>query len=65
MACITEAAIGFPNASGVIPPENGQIQEILAARGWNTYMIGKVAPVPGCGDESCLVAAQLADRPGL
>ena len=29
MACITEAAIGFPNASGVIPPENGQIQEIL------------------------------------
>jgi arylsulfatase A-like enzyme len=41
MACITEAAIGFPNASGVIPPENGQIQEILAARGWNTYMVGK------------------------
>ena len=26
MACITEAASGFPNASGVIPPENGQIQ---------------------------------------
>jgi arylsulfatase A-like enzyme len=41
MACITEAAIGFPNASGVIPPENGQIQEILGARGWNTYMVGK------------------------
>jgi arylsulfatase A-like enzyme len=41
MACITEAAIGFPNASGVIPPENGQIQEILAAEGWNTYMVGK------------------------
>jgi arylsulfatase A-like enzyme len=41
MACITEAAVGFPNASGVIPPENGQIQEILAARGWNTYMVGK------------------------
>jgi arylsulfatase len=41
MACITEAAIGFPNASGVIPPENGQIQEILATRGWNTYMVGK------------------------
>ena len=41
MACITEAAIGFPNASGVIPPENGQIQEILEARGWNTYMVGK------------------------
>jgi arylsulfatase A-like enzyme len=41
MACITEAAVGFPNASGAIPPENGQIQEILAARGWNTYMVGK------------------------
>ena len=41
MACITEAAIGFPNASGVIPPENGQIQEILGASGWNTYMVGK------------------------
>ena len=41
MACITEAASGFPNASGVIPPENGQLQEILAAQGWNTYMVGK------------------------
>jgi len=41
MACITEAASGFPNASGVIPPENGQLQEILGARGWNTYMVGK------------------------
>src|SRR6201989_2787354 len=28
MACITEAAIGFPNASGTIPPENGMIPEI-------------------------------------
>src|SRR5437763_4027306 len=41
MACITEAAIGFPNASGVIPPENGQIQQILGDCGWNTYMVGK------------------------
>ena len=41
MACITEAAIGFPCASGVIPPENGQIQEILGEAGWNTYMVGK------------------------
>ena len=32
MACITECASGFPNASGVIPPENGQIQQILAER---------------------------------
>jgi arylsulfatase A-like enzyme len=41
MACITECASGFPNANGVIPPENGQIQEILRAEGWNTYMVGK------------------------
>ncbi len=32
MACITEAAIGFPNASGTIPPENGTISEILGER---------------------------------
>ncbi|MGZ4380763.1 MAG: arylsulfatase [Gaiellaceae bacterium] len=41
MACITEAAIGFPNASGTIPPENGTLSEILGERGWNTYMVGK------------------------
>jgi arylsulfatase len=41
MACITEAAIGFPNASGVIPRENAMISEILAEQGWNTYMVGK------------------------
>ena len=41
MACITEAAIGFPNASGTIPPENGMIPEILGEQGWNTYMVGK------------------------
>ena len=41
MACITEAAIGFPNASGTIPPENGMLSEILGDLGWNTYMVGK------------------------
>jgi arylsulfatase A-like enzyme len=41
MACITEAATGFPNASGTIPPENGMLSEILSERGWNTYMVGK------------------------
>ncbi len=41
MACITEAAVGFPNASGTIPPENGMIPEILGERGWNTYHVGK------------------------
>ena len=41
MACITEAAIGFPNGSGTIPPENGMLPEILSEQGWNTYMVGK------------------------
>jgi arylsulfatase A-like enzyme len=41
MACITEGATGFPNASGTIPPENGMISEILGERGWNTYLTGK------------------------
>jgi arylsulfatase len=41
MACITEAAAGFPAASGTIPPENGMLSEILGERGWNTYMVGK------------------------
>jgi arylsulfatase A-like enzyme len=41
MACITEAAIGFPNASGTVPPENGMLSEILEEAGWNTYMVGK------------------------
>jgi arylsulfatase A-like enzyme len=41
MACITEAAVGFPNASGSIPPENGMLAEILSDQGWNTYMVGK------------------------
>jgi arylsulfatase A-like enzyme len=41
MACITEAAIGYPNASGTVPPENGMLSEILSERGWNTYLVGK------------------------
>ena len=32
MACITECASGFPNASGLIPPENGMLSEILASK---------------------------------
>ena len=41
MACITEGASGFPNASGTIPPENGMLPEVLGEQGWNTYMVGK------------------------
>ena len=41
MACITEGASGFPNASGTIPPENGMLPEVLGELGWNTYIVGK------------------------
>ena len=41
MACITEGAIGFPNANGHIPFECATIAEVLGEQGWNTYMLGK------------------------
>jgi arylsulfatase len=41
MACISEAASGFPNANAHIPFECATIAEILGERGWNTYMVGK------------------------
>ena len=50
MACITEAAAGFPGFSGRVPFENGLISEVLNAQGWNTYAIGKWHLTPG--DES-------------
>jgi arylsulfatase len=56
MACITEAAIGFPNASGMIPPENGMLPEILGELGWNTYMVGKWHLCPS--DEMNLAASR-------
>ena len=41
MACISEAAIGFPNANGHIPFECATVAEVLNERGFNTYMLGK------------------------
>ncbi len=41
MASITEAAAGFPNSSGHIPFECGNVAEVLGERGWNTYAVGK------------------------
>jgi arylsulfatase len=41
MACISEAAIGFPGANGHIPPECATAAEMLVERGFNTYMVGK------------------------
>ncbi|MEV8212947.1 arylsulfatase [Leifsonia sp. NPDC077715] len=41
MGSITEAAAGFPNSSGHIPFECGNVAEVLGERGWNTYAVGK------------------------
>ena len=65
MACITEAAIGFPNASGTIPPENGMLSEILGELGWNTYMVGKWHLCPDDEMNLAVDAAELAERPGV
>ena len=47
MACITEAASGFPNASGAIPPENGHAPGD-PRRARLEHLHGRqVAPVPG------------------
>lgn len=41
MSVIGEMAAGFPNASCVIPPENGFISEVLRDNGYNTMAVGK------------------------
>src|SRR3954470_9123218 len=41
MACITEAATGFPNGNGHVPPECATIAEVLVERGVSTAMVGK------------------------
>jgi len=41
MACISEAAIGFPGANGHIPPECATLAEILVERGFSTALVGK------------------------
>ncbi|WP_431220499.1 arylsulfatase [Leifsonia xyli] len=56
MACITEAATGFPNASGTIPQENGMLSQILNEQGWNTYIVGKWHLCPS--DEMNLAATR-------
>ncbi len=60
MACITEAAVGFPNASGTIPPENGMVSEIVGERGWNTYHVGKWHL---CPEAECNVASPRRNWP--
>ncbi|MFD4135598.1 arylsulfatase [Streptomyces goshikiensis] len=41
MACISEAAIGFPGANGHIPSECATLAEILVERGYSTALTGK------------------------
>ncbi|GAA4477687.1 arylsulfatase AtsA [Rhodococcus olei] len=41
MACISEAAVGFPGANGHIPPECATLAEILVDHGFSTAMVGK------------------------
>src|SRR5262245_22182524 len=41
MAAITEAANGFPGASGRLPEQAATVGQILQDGGWSTYWIGK------------------------
>jgi arylsulfatase len=41
MSCITEGAMGYPGANGLIPFENGFLSEILLGQGYNTFAVGK------------------------
>ena len=47
MATIAEFSAGFPGISTRIPFENGFVSEVLAARGYNTYCVGKWHLTPG------------------
>jgi arylsulfatase len=41
MACITEAAVGFPNGNGHIPAECATVAEMLVDHGYSTAAVGK------------------------
>jgi arylsulfatase len=41
MAAITEAASGYPGASGRLPDQTATIGQILQDAGWSTYWLGK------------------------
>src|SRR5262252_2326262 len=46
MACITEAADGYPGASGHIPAQCATIGQVLQDAGWGTFWVGKDHNVP-------------------
>ena len=41
VASIMETATGYPGYDGRMPFENGMLPEVLRARGWNTFCVGK------------------------
>ncbi|HEU4947293.1 MAG TPA: arylsulfatase [Kribbella sp.] len=41
MACITEAATGFPSGNGHVPPSCAMLAEMLVDRGFSTAAVGK------------------------
>lgn len=46
MACITEAADGYPGANGRLPKQVTTIGQVLQDNGWSTFWIGKNHNVP-------------------
>jgi len=46
MASITEAADGYPGASGYVPAQCATLAQILQDNGWGTFWIGKDHNVP-------------------
>ena len=41
LACITEAATGYPGYNGVLPFDRGMLSEMLLPLGYNTFCVGK------------------------
>ena len=77
MACITEAAVGFPNASGTIPQENGgsartgspaapssASRSTSAARPMSTWSARRRHARPGVARQHAVCVSNASRRPG-
>ncbi len=60
MGRVADLAMGYPGYSGEVPPENGFLSEVLRARGYSTYAIGKWHLTP---DDETHMAADRASWP--